>query len=193
MKTNSYNEAVVNAIKSVKGCQFISMAYISEPTLNKAQKAAIGALSGNGELLPVIEKRTRGQFQINFSYENAVNNRGAKEQGEPINFVAAPLQWGSWVAGQENKLIENKGILYLRYYGVQNGKVESEYFVNGVAANEAQIALIKQFSERPIVKSQANAGLTDNQVICRVVKIDNITEITINGVTFKRKKAVQVA
>ena len=193
MKTNSYNEAVVNAIKSVKGCQFISMAYISEPTLNKAQKAAIGALSGNGEPLPVIEKRTRGQFQINFSYENAVNNRGAKEQGEPINFVAAPLQWGSWVAGQENKLIENKGILYLRYYGVQNGKVESEYFVNGVAANEAQIALIKQFSERPIVKSQANAGLTDNQVICRVVKIDNITEITINGVTFKRKKAVQVA
>ena len=192
MKTNLFNEAVENAIKNVKGCQFISMAYVSEPSLNNAQKAAIGILSNECGSV-VIEKRVFGQFQINYSYQNAVNNRGKKEQGEPINFVAAPLRWGSWVEGQENKLIENKGIIYLRYYGVQNAKVQTEYFVNGVAANESQVALIKEFTERKISKSQANAGLTENQVICRDVKIDNIMEITIDGICLKRTKAVQVA
>ena len=186
MKKNTiFVETVINAIKALVGCQFIHMSYISEPDMNKSQKAAICALTNkNGEILP-IEKITSGQFQVNYSYENAVNNRGAKEQGAPIDFVAASLRWGTWVVGQENKLIEHKGTIYLRYYGVQNGKVDNKYFVGGKPATDEQIALIKQFTEKKTSATQAAAGLTENQVVCRVVKIENILEITLNGTTLK--------
>ena len=184
---STFNQAVENAVKNAKGCQFISMRYVSEPKLNKGQKLAVSVLSGASDILP-IEKVAFGQFQINYSCENAVNNRGAKEQGAPIDFVAAPLRWGVWVAGQENKLIENKDTLYLRFYGVQNSKVETTYYVGGKLATDEQVKLIKEFTERGQVKSQADAGLTENQVICRDVKIDNILEITISGVTYTRKK-----
>jgi hypothetical protein len=75
----------------------------------------------------------------------------------------------------------------LRYYGLKNGKVESTYYVGGKLASEEQVKLIKEFTERGEVKSQAEAGLTENQVIARCVKLDNIKEITISGVTYTRK------
>jgi len=194
MKKNQiFVETVINAIKALVGCQFISMSYISEPDLNKSQKAAICALTNkNGEILP-IEKIASGQFQVNYSYENAVNNRAEKEQGAPVDFVAAPLRWGQWVDGQVNKLIENKGTIYLRYYGVQNGKVDCKYFVGGKPATDEQVALIKEFSEKKPSATQAAAGLTENQVVCRVVKVENILEITLNGTTLKNNLAAKAA
>ena len=184
MANNNFESSLLNLAKSVKGSQFISLNYISEPSMNKAQKAAVRAMSGADDSA-VIEKMTSGQFQFNMVYENAVNNRGEKEQGAPIDFVAAPLSWGSWVDGLVNKVIENKGEVYLRYYGLKNGKVESEYFVGGKPATDEQIALIKQFTEKKPSATQAAAGLTENQVVCRVVKIENILEITLNGTTLK--------
>ena len=192
MANNNFESSLLNLAKSVKGSQFISLNYISEPSMNKAQKAAVRAMSGADDNA-VIEKMTSGQFQFNMVYENAVNNRGEKEQGAPIDFVAAPLSWGSWVEGLVNKVIEHKGELYLRYYGLKNGKVESEYFVGGKPATAEQVSLIKQFTERGEVKSQASAGLTENQVIARCVKFSNIISITMNGITLTRKGAMQIA
>lgn len=190
---NNFESSLLNLVKGVKGNQFISMCYISAPSMNKAQKAAIRALSGADESA-VIEKRTCGQFAVNYVYQNAVNNRGEKEQGAPIDFVAAPLSWGEWVEGLVNKVITHKGELYLRFYGLKNGKVENAYFVGGVPATEAQVALIKQFTDRPIEsKSQAEAGLTENQVVARSVKFANILSVTMDGVTLTRKGTMQVA
>ena len=184
---NTFNQAVENAVKNAKGCQFISMRYVSEPKLNKGQKLAVSVLSGASDILP-IEKVAFGQFQINYSYENAVNNRGEKEQGHSIDFVSAPLRWGQWVAGQVNKLIEHKGELYFRFYGLKNGKVENEYFVGGKPATSEQIEFIKKCTEKGEVKSQASAGLTENQVIARNVKLSNIIELTINGATIQNNE-----
>lgn len=186
MNENVFNRSLLDIAEGVKSCQCISLCYISEPSMNKAQKAAVRVLSGADDSA-VIEKRTCGQFQFNYSYENAVNNRGAKEQGAPIDFVAAPLSWGSWLEGFVNKVIEHKGDLYLRFYGLKNGKVENEYFVGGKAATEEQVALIKQFTERGEVKSQASAGLTENQVIARNVKFSNIVSVKMNGISLTRK------
>ena len=83
--------------------------------------------------------------------------------------------------------IEHKGDLYLRFYGLKNGKVANEYFVGGKAATEEQAALIRQFTERGDVKSQASAGLTENQVIARNVKFSNIVSVKMNGISLTRK------
>ena len=185
MKKNTiFVETIVKAIKALKGCQFISLSYVSEPSLNKSQKLALSLMAGFSGIVPIV-KFARGQFQVGFSYENAVNNRGEKEQGAPIDFVAAPLRWGSWVEGQVNKLIEHKGELYLRFYGLQGGKVEDLYFIGGKPANAEQVEFTKQCTERGEVKTQAAAGLTENQVIARSVKISNIVGITIDGVHYE--------
>ena len=186
MKQSNFENAVVALVKGVKGCQFISMGYVSEPSLNKAQKLAVSMMSGNSEIVE-IKKISFGQFQINYSYENAVNNRGEKESGEKVDFISSPLRWGQWVEGQVNKLIEHKGELYLRFYGVSNGKVESKYYIGGIEASKEQVEFIKQCTERGSVKTQESVGLVENQVIARSVKISNITEITINGVKIERK------
>ena len=182
----TFEQLVESEVREFVGNGFIHLSYWSEPSMNKAQKLAVSVLSGSSEILP-IEKLTSGQFQLGLNYGNSVNNRGAKEQGEPIGFVAAPLRWGKWVEGQVNKLIEHNGELYLRFYGLKNGKVESKYFVGGKPASAKQVELIKEFTERGDVKTQTAAGLTDNQVIARNVKLTNIVEITLNGRTLKRK------
>ena len=142
---------------------------------------AISAMGGFEEIVPIV-KVSRGQFQVNYSYENAVNNRAEKECGAPVGFIAQSLPWGKWVDGQVNKLIEHKGEIYLRFYGLKNGKVENEYFVGGKAATEEQVSLIKQFTERGEVKSQASAGLTENQVKPFTVKFGDILTIKVNGI-----------
>ena len=183
-----FENVLLNAVKENKqGCQMISMGYVSEPSMNKSQKLAASLMGGFSEIVP-IEKITFGQFQFNYSYENAVNNRGEKEQGEEINFVAQPLRWGHYVEGLENKVIEHKGELYLRFYGLKNGKVENTYFVGGKPATDEQIAFIKECTERKEVKTQSEAGLTENQVIARSVKFTNILMITMGGVTLRRNK-----
>lgn len=189
MKTN-FEEMVVNAIKAMKGCQFIQMGYVSVPSMNKAEKLAVSVMGGFSEIVPII-KVVRGQFQAGFNYGNAVNNRGEKEQGEPIGFVPGPLRWGQWVEGQVDKLIEHKGELYFRYYGLQNGKVESKYYVGGKAATAEQAEFIKKCTERGEIKSQASAGLTENQVITRNVKISNIFALTIKGVRYELSEQIQ--
>ena len=177
-------QIIESAIRSIKGCTFISMRYTSEPSLNKSQKLAVSLMGGFNEIVPIV-KVTDGQFQANYSYENAVNNRGEKEQGHSIDFVSAPLRWGQWVAGQVNKLIEHKGELYFRFYGLKNGKVENEYFVGGKPATSEQIEFIKKCTEKGEVKSQASAGLTENQVITRNVKVSNILSLSVDGKVYE--------
>jgi hypothetical protein len=185
MKANkTFEQEIINEIKGVKGCQFIHLGYVSEPSLNKAQKLAISVMGGFEEIVPIV-KVSRGQFQVNYSYENAVNNRAEKECGAPVGFVAQSLPWGKWVDGQVNKLIEHKGEIYLRFYGLKNGKVENEYYVGDKPATNEQVKLIKQFTERGGIFTQANAGLTENQVIARNVKVSNILSLSVDGKVYE--------
>lgn len=180
------NVQIENAIKESKGCQFISMSTKTKPSLNKAQKLAASVAMGFDDIVD-IEKHTFGQYQIGMSYENAVVNRGAKEQGVEIEFKAETLPWGQWVEGQENKLIENKGELYVRYYLLKNGVVRSMYYVGGKVATDEVAKMIETFCEKKESKRQTDAGLTKNQVKPCNVKISNIMEISIGGVVITRE------
>ena len=101
---------LVSLISAVNGCQFAEMTFISEGGIPQY-------VLGKGRK---VHKVVRGNYQIGYSYENAVNNRLDKI-GSDVEFKAESLPWGSWIEGQENKLIENKGSLYLRYYKHTNG------------------------------------------------------------------------
>lgn len=166
---------LVEFIKTIKGCKIASIKYVSEVKIPKKYG-----------IVGIVEKSVEKQVQVNYCYENAVNNR-LEKQGDEREFVAQSLPWGQWVEGQVNKLIEHKGELYLRVYSVNSGtKVKVEYFVDGVAATDEQIAIIKEYeqSKNKVSATQAEMGLVENQVKPSSVKVRNITMFRVGGETY---------
>lgn len=71
-------------ISNIKGCK---IATIEQQTIVKIPKKY--GIKGQ------VEKYYKGQVQINYGYENAVNNR-LEKQGDERTFKAEPLKWGEW-------------------------------------------------------------------------------------------------
>jgi hypothetical protein len=164
---------LIEIIESVKGCQFANIMYITDGGI--PQKVL-----GKGN---VITKLIKTNCQINYSYENAVNNR-LEKQGDERNFIAQSLPWGEWVKGQENKLIVHKGTMYLRYYDFENSNIQSLWFVNGQIATAEQFQKIMEYvyNKNTITKSntQIEKGLIEHQVKPKVVKLENIIKLSVN-------------
>lgn len=177
MKT--FESVAENVVRNIKGCQFGSISYESDVKMTKAQTADIGG---------IVRKMVHTQVEFNFGYGNGVSNRASKEQGEKVVFVPMSLPFGSWVKGQENKLIEHKGKLYVRFYGLKGAACDVQYFVNGKPATEEQIAKIKQYTKKAPSARQTEAGLTENQVVVRSIAIENITAISVNGEKVSREQ-----
>lgn len=164
-------------IENLKGCKIATITYTSIVKLPKKY-----GITG------VVEKVVTKQVQLNYSYENAVNNRLAK-QGTQADFQAQSLPWGAWVVGQENKLIEHKGDLYLRMYSVNTTtKSQTTYFVNNQVASDEQqkvIALYEQ-SKNQQVGTQSAVGLQANQVRPMNIKLSNVLELKVDGQTIRQ-------
>lgn len=173
-----------NIIRSVESCQFANLMYVTDGGI--PQKVL-----GKGV---VVTKLVRTDCQMNYSYQNAVNNR-LEKQGDERTFKAESLPWGSWVEGQENKLIEHKGVLYLRYYEVKNAHIESLWFVDGKLANAEQFSAIMNYlsSKKKGSEKQAEHGLTENQVKPKVVKLESILRLAVDGKVFKKKHEYALA
>lgn len=159
--------AMANAIN---GCQFANITYISDAGIPK--KVGIG---GN------VTKVIRMGVQLNYSYANAVNNR-LERQGDERTFVAESLPWGKWVAGYENLLIEHKGAIYLRFYAHKGADIKSLWLVDGRPASADEFTKIMNYlrNKSTASKKQADAGLVENQVQPKVVKVSNILRLAVD-------------
>lgn len=169
----SINAQILVLVSNVKAATFAEITYESEEKI--PQKFGIGKVS----------KICRGSVQLNYTYENAVNNRIEKE-GKEANFKAESLPWGTWFI--PNLLIEHKGEFYLRYYTHKKSGFETKYFVDGRAATAAEIEVIKAYkaAKSSASKRQSDAGLDENQVIPRCVKVGNILTLTTCGQSYER-------
>jgi hypothetical protein len=170
---------LIQKVANISGCRFAGIEYKSEENLPK--KLGLG----------VVTKIVCGIVQINYSYENAVNNR-LKKQGGAGTFQAESLPWGTWYS--ENKVIEHKGQYYLRYYAIVGQKLDTAYFVDGRPATPAEIATIKGYkdSKNKTSARQATEGLTDNQVTPRCVNFDNITAFKCGDIIYEQAAKVAV-
>ena len=168
------NSIVLSAINAVNGCKFFNLTYFADCGFPKKS-----GLDG------IVKKVVIKSAQINYSYENAVNNRIAKGGGQ-ATFTAQSLPWGTWFV--ENMVIEHKGEYYLRFYTSQSSRTNVEYFENdGTPCSPQRIADIKSYlasKTKPISATQSAAGLVTNQVQPKNVKFANILEITISGQTY---------
>lgn len=157
-------------LKDVKGCQF---AHVTLKTVVKVpNKLGLGN----------VEKIFDGIVQLNYTYENAVNNRLGKI-GLKADFDALSLPWGSWEI--PNKIITNKGKRYMRYYLVKGGddtkKPKVRYIINGRDATDAEVAVVKPYVNKSYSSRQAAKGLTEKQVSPRAVEFCNVIELSVCG------------
>jgi hypothetical protein len=83
----------------------------------------------------------------------------------------------------ENKVIFHKGEFYMRAYKMNNAKYVVEYFVNGVPATAAQVALLKakEAAAKKPSNTQEAEGLVVNQVKPFNIKFKNILELKVSG------------
>ena len=157
-------------LKEVKGCQFAHV--VLKTKVGVPKKLGLG----------VVEKVFDGNVQLNYSYENAVNNR-LEKKGLQSDFDALSLPWGDWEI--PNKIVSYKGEQYMRYYLVKcsddNKKPKVRFLVNGRDATDSEIDTIKPYVNKSYSKRQAAKGLTENQVSARVVEFCNVVEVSVGG------------
>lgn len=157
-------------LTDVKGCQFAHV--VLKTKVRVPKKLGLGS----------VEKVFDGNVQLNYSYENAVNNR-LKNKGLQDDFDALSLPWGRWDI--PNKIVAHNGKLYMRYYLVKSGdaskKPKVRFIVNGRDATDAEIDIIKLYDNKSYSSRQAAKGLTENQVSARVVEFCNVVEVSVGG------------
>ena len=165
--------SLMTMVMNIIGCVF---AHITTETTVKIPKKY--GISG------VVTKVVSKIVQLNFSYENAVNNRLARE-GKDKDFEAQKLPWGEWFVA--NKIIAHKGKFYLRYYDINNGNVLNKaYFVNGRPATEDELAIIKEY-EKATHKPSNTQGLSEeNEVRPLVVAEENIIALKCGEIDYHR-------
>ena len=162
-------------LRDIKGCQFAHV--VLKTRVGVPKKLGLGD----------VEKIFDGSVQLNYSYENAVNNR-LEKKGLQGDFETLPLPWGGWEI--PNKIITYKGKKYMRYYLVNcvddAKKPKVHFLVNGRDATDSEIEVIKPYANKSYSNRQAVMGLTENQVSARVVEFCNVIEVSVGGKRYKK-------
>ena len=124
-----------------------------------------------------IMKASVATVLLNYSYEKEVN-RGRALEGKEFDFEAKPRKWGERFGN--TPLITHNGQLYLscKFLNTESTKYLNE-------GTEIDKLSIEQWL--PVSKSAADKqGLDEaHEIIVRDFKIASITEIEVNGETYK--------
>ena len=160
-----------NIIANLKGCQFAHIVTLTEIAIPK-----------KWGIVGVVTKHFDGEVQINYTYENAVNNH-LEKQGNDRTFVTTSLRWGTWEIF--NKIIAHKGAKYVRYYLCKtNNAPKVEYFVNGRPATASEITIIAKYDQDNVSLRQLAEGLVNNQVFPKAINFENVLSIKVGGQTY---------
>ncbi len=120
-----------------------------------------------------LYKRSKVNGTIRFYYDRAVNKKRDKEDKDP-DFVALPRSWGEWIDGSP-LVISDKGNVSLV---IMIKSREHQYEQNGeIIPTEIVDPWLRETQEG------TRQGL-DNPVVYRNFRLDNITNINMNGEWF---------
>ena len=183
--SNTINENIINALYNKKGNGFVGIVYVADVRMNK---------TGNPLANHNVVKCVKTQFNFGIIYENAVANRASKEQGEKVEFVADKAKGYEWECYPYLLRSIKSQELQVRFYCKQDAKVDSVYFVDGHIATDGEIAIIKEFSQTSSFSvKQAEAGLTENQVKPRNIRLKNIIKLSMDNEVYVNTDLISVA
>ena len=183
--SNTINENIINALYNKKGNGFVGIVYVADVRMNK---------TGNPLANHNVVKCVKTQFNFGIIYENAVANSASKEQGEKVEFVADKAKGYEWECYPYLLRSIKSQELQVRFYCKQDAKVDSVYFVDGHIATDGEIAIIKEFSQTSSFSvKQAEAGLTENQVKPRNIRLKNIIKLSMDNEVYVNTDLISVA
>lgn len=164
--------SLMTMVMNLIGCVF---AHITTETTVKIPKKY--------GLCGVVTKVVSKVVQLNYSYENAVNNRLERE-GKDRDFEAQKLPWGEWFVA--NKIIAHKGKFYLRYYDYNNNVLNKVYFVDGRPATADELATIKEYEKASNKPSNTQGLSEEHEVKPLVVAEENIISLKCGEIDYHR-------
>lgn len=164
--------SLMTMVMNLIGCVFAHIT--TETTVKIPKKYGI-----NGVVTKVVSK----VVQLNYSYENAVNNRLERE-GKDRDFEAQKLPWGEWFVA--NKIIAHKGKFYLRYYDYNNNVLNKAYFVDGRPATADELATIKEYEKASNKPSNTQGLSEEHEVKPLVVAEENIISLKCGEIDYHR-------
>jgi hypothetical protein len=176
---------LVEKLMALKGHPFGQVKFFGEYEGLSGGKKTLALFGGK------VYKYFRAVAMTNVQYENAVNNRLIKSGADAI-FQAQQHKWMDRYITEDGELTTlgfhraDKGLplserrWYLVLYFTSPSQIfESVYY--DADLREINKDLIKPHLPSTESKTQSDAGLSENQVIFRTAKIENIREITIGG------------
>lgn len=136
-------------VKSKKKGQFASMTWNKELKTRKGINAR-------------VEKVSNAMVRFGVEYQNI----GAVQEKHGGKFTPKPLKWGTW--SDYPYFIEHKDTMYLRCATVNNTKIATTYFADG-------IEIAKEQAEKMCLASEFNKSGAELEVF--TIKTDNILSI----------------
>lgn len=168
---------LVELLRDINTPQFVSMITMTDVDMNKYKDFKVEGKTNPNPYFGQIKNLSR-KYKIitGFDYEKSVNNR-LESEGKDQTFESK----GNWFDVISKGLVTDKKTLskyYFRYQYMKDSTLEQEYFYNG---NPIEKTLFESYMKQKT--TYENQGL-DNPLMFQVVNVDNINEITMNGVKY---------
>lgn len=168
---------LVELLKNTKGTRPIGIDSITDAGLLKT-----------GNPFANVRKKARFVAMLGGNYGAAVNRQAGREGNEAAApFVPAPLPWGEWLEGAENKVKTHKGKFYLRTETTPGERRVRKAKVEFIAENGEKLPYetVKPFI--PVKKEGARQIEHGNKgtVNVRDFAFDSIKRIRVGGKTLE--------
>ena len=163
-------DSLVDIVFNQKSATFIGIRSNTECRMNKTNNPHYGK----------VRKIGYWGGMVCDIYENGVQRKADKE-GLNVEFKAQELKWGHHWRGHKS-IIEHKGSFYLQIR-VEN-PIKTVYVWNDgkdTPLTKDEIAEIKEFFPP---KREGASQPAEDKIVYRTVKVENITEFSMNGVRF---------
>lgn len=163
--------SLFEVLDGIKGAKFLSLVTVTEPDLTGGK---------SGPFYDKVVRIANPTGQINFSYENAVNNSRERE-GKDADFTSGET-WYTVVTDPEGRITpwarhKKTDELYLRYRQLQTG---ASYYLDKFSGLEIPVAELEPFMK----KRSGGRQELENEVKPRVIKLENVKSVVIDGTVF---------
>lgn len=135
-----------------------------------------------------VTKKQCHNVQLNFSYQNAVNNQLMLE-GREADFIASIPKWGTRIPGTPLISHIKKGETETSFYLMTRvlKSQQAAYFLDGKEVLDVPIVDAIRGDMRAPYNNKAHQGI-EKEVIIRTFKLDSIRAITMDGETLVVEK-----
>lgn len=174
------SQNLVQLLLSQKGATFATVVTSTEPSMNKKNR-------DTGMANPFLGRRVRRvadrRVMLGASYENAVKNRREREgHDNPSEFRAESLWNGAGESVEGSRIVvrhRTTGKLYVVFYPYRSDSVAQDLWtVDGTTVPVSELA-----PYLPPPARSSGRQETENPVAWRVVALENIAQVTMNGET----------